>query len=247
MKRALCIGISNYAGSGNDLPDAHLDAQAWADRLFSLGFEPTLLIDANATKRGVLHALEEVARGMGRCDHLAVTYSGHGTNDPDPTGTEPDGMREAVVCADLQLLFDDEIDALIRQSPIGRKTMVFDSCNSGTVTRAMMNRASLFGSQRKPRFMPFSDSVRRPKLVSRIFRSRLGDGRVVLSGCQDSEYSYSTGKGGALTLAALHTLRPGLSAVEWHREILRILPTSEFPQRPNLDGLPSDLARTVFS
>jgi len=78
-------------------------------------------------------------------------------------------------------------------------------------------------------------------------------GGVLLSGCQDTEYSYDAqfnGRpNGAFTYFALKTLT-GLAADatyrDWHRAIRQSLPNPSHPQTPNLQGSRSQRAWKVF-
>ena len=54
-KRAVCVGINDYTGSANDLSGCVNDAEGWADLLrVEYGFETKLLLDAEATREGVI-------------------------------------------------------------------------------------------------------------------------------------------------------------------------------------------------
>ena len=68
---------------------------------------------------------------------------------------------------------------------------------------------------------------------------RIWAAAVLLSGCDDQEYSYDAlfnGRpNGAFTYTALQTLRklPGTATYrDWHREIRKILPNVNYPQTP---------------
>ncbi|MEL7046973.1 MAG: caspase family protein, partial [Pseudomonadota bacterium] len=65
----------------------------------------------------------------------------------------------------------------------------------------------------------------------------------LLSGCEEGEYSYDTyfreRPNGAFTHAALTSLRElgrDASYLDWHQRLREYLPTSRFPQTPQLHG-----------
>lgn len=100
------------------------------------GFTPSLLINEEATAPAVLAGITAAADALNVGDFFLLTYSGHGSQVPDPTGEEPDGLDETLVLYDRQLL-DDELSGLWdRFRPGVRILMLSDSCHSGTVARA---------------------------------------------------------------------------------------------------------------
>ena len=71
----------------------------------------------------------------------------------------------------------------------------------------------------------------------------LAGGDLLLSGCQDEEYSYDAyfaGRpNGAFTHAALKVLKTLPSAAtyaQWHKAIRTTLPSSSYPQTPQIFG-----------
>ena len=78
-KRALCIGINDYPGTGSDLSGCVNDAKDWAGMLTGRGFEVTTMLDKDATKAKIASAMTEVVKGAGYGDLAVITYSGHGT------------------------------------------------------------------------------------------------------------------------------------------------------------------------
>src|SRR5664279_3409843 len=140
-KNALCIGINNYPGTHMDLQGCVNDAQDWAAVLAARGYKTTLLLDDKATKAAMVDAMSKLITGGGKGDSLLITYSGHGTYQPDTDGDEVDGLDEALCPYDLQTngsaLIDDEIKVLFGARKGGvRLLLIADSCHSGTVTRA---------------------------------------------------------------------------------------------------------------
>ena len=68
-------------------------------------------------------------------DTLFFHYSGHGTQVPtDHDDPEVDGLDEAIVPVDMNLIVDDDLRLILCQLPLGaRMTMLADCCHSGTM------------------------------------------------------------------------------------------------------------------
>ena len=138
-KRALCIGINDYPGTGSDLSGCVNDAKDWAGMLTGRGFEVTTMLDKDATKAKMAGAMTELVRGAGYGDLAVITYSGHGTWVPDQDGDEADQRDEALCPYDINrgnFLVDDELYDIFQQRQRGaRIVFISDSCHSGTVSR----------------------------------------------------------------------------------------------------------------
>ena len=140
-KNALCIGINNYPGTHMDLQGCVNDANDWAAALAERGFKVAKLLDDQATKAAMVKAMNDLIGKAGKGDSLVITFSGHGTYQPDTDGDEADGLDEALCPYDLQTkgeaLIDDEIRQIFGARKAGvRIVLISDSCHSGTVTRA---------------------------------------------------------------------------------------------------------------
>ena len=138
-KRALCIGINDYPGTGSDLAGCVNDAKDWAGMLKGRGFEVTTMLDKNATKANMASAMTELVKGAGYGDLAVITYSGHGTWVPDQDGDEADQRDEALCPYDINrgnFLVDDELYDIFQQRQRGaRIVFISNSCHSGTVSR----------------------------------------------------------------------------------------------------------------
>lgn len=61
-----------------------------------------------------------------------------------------------------------------------------------------------------------------------------------MSGCGEDEYSYDAwidGKPqGAFSATAIHSYVPGISLSRWHAAVRKVLPSSSYPQTPQLQA-----------
>lgn len=257
-KKAICIGINNYPGTDSDLSGCVNDAQDWAAALKGRGFSVRTMLDSEATKESMVAAMEDMIGGAQAGDSVILTYSGHGTFVPDAEGDEPDARDEALCPYDIdqgKVLLDDEIHALFSSRRSGVKlVLISDSCHSGSVIRwAPPDRES---DAPLPRFLPPSAWMPEealPKTASGEVLARIGAGArpvalsaggdLLMSGCQDQEYSYDARFGGrpngAFTyyaLKTLATLTAGATYADWHQAIRRYLPGASYPQAPQIFG-----------
>jgi hypothetical protein len=104
-----------------------------------------VLTDEKATHAGIVAAFKKhLIANTQRGDIVVFHYSGHGSQMKDVSGDELDGLDETIVPHDSRDpagkvfdISDDEINSLLQE--LSKKTQnitfIFDSCNSGTVTR----------------------------------------------------------------------------------------------------------------
>lgn len=146
VKRALLIGINKYQavpklqGSLNDIETMRqVLITRWG---FSEG-NIRLLTDEQATREGMLAALNQFVHKTGSNDTVYIHYSGHGSQVEDLNGDEPDDkLDETLVPQDGRTglvpdITDDELDAIFAQLPTKNAFIVLDSCHSGTATRSL--------------------------------------------------------------------------------------------------------------
>jgi caspase domain-containing protein len=146
VKRALLIGINKYQavpklqGSLNDIETMRqVLITRWG---FSEG-NIRLLTDEQATRDGMLAALNQFVHKTDPNDTVYIHYSGHGSQVVDLNGDEPDDkLDETLVPQDGRTglvpdITDDELDAIFAQLPTKNAFIVLDSCHSGTATRSL--------------------------------------------------------------------------------------------------------------
>jgi hypothetical protein len=155
-KYALIIAIGEYNQSltGWYPISAQNDVPLIENALLELGFQESnvmLLTDADATKEGIMNALDVLYSKVQPGDKVVIHYSGHGHQIFDDNGDEIDGLDEALVSYDAPMSMkdgydgslhfrDDELGAIINKFRIklgsnGHILLFLDSCHSGTGTR----------------------------------------------------------------------------------------------------------------
>jgi hypothetical protein len=213
----------------------------------------------------MVKAMGDMIAKAAKGDTLVISFSGHGTYQPDTDGDEADGLDEALCPYDLQTkgeaLTDDEIRNLFLTRKAGvRIVLLSDSCHSGTVTRAAKAEKD---ATTRPRFMPMGNWLPE-KLLPRnragkaattmvgaagtspffgAYSNKLGD--LLISGCKEGPNNFSydariAGRfNGAFTyyaLKALKGMKAGATYADWHKAIAKYLPSASYPQAPQIVG-----------
>jgi hypothetical protein len=235
MKKAICIGINNYPGTSNDLQGCVNDANDWSALLNDIGFETSLMLDSQATRQNVKAALSNLIASAGEGDVIVFTYSGHGTQVVDLSGDEGDSYDEAIYVYDGTILDDDLRTIINKINPKSTLVVISDSCFSGSVTR-------LIPENSKPRFMPVETISALRAVRQRFLLPEMNMPEILISGCSDSEYSYDAqinGRyNGAMSALALSVIKQNqrLTYNEFYAGLRKLLPSSEYPQTPQLEG-----------
>jgi hypothetical protein len=255
-KKALCVGINNYPGAGNDLRGCVNDANAWANLLkTNFGFPAAnvkILLDAQATKTNILNELKNLIADAKAGDVLVYTNSSHGTYVA--ANADDEFYDEAVCAVDVNIL-DDEFRHLFALVPKGvRLTVILDNCHSGTGTRLVPN------ADRKKRFLnpserglpELADFANAQPKSSGLSQSKMKE--VLLSGCRADEVSWDVKIGstfhGAMTFCAIQAIKEAnfqISYAELQTRLQEILDDEEYDQHPQLEGKSANKKRQIFS
>lgn len=159
-KRALIIAIGDYPantgwGAISSLNDVDLVKQSLLNQQF-LNEDIVVLTNEQATKKGILAAMEKMRAVLLPGDILVIHYSGHGQQIFDDNNDEADGKDESLVPYDAfarysynykgeNHLRDDELGNIIAAyrnilKKNGQLLFILDSCHSGSATRGGKSR-----------------------------------------------------------------------------------------------------------
>jgi hypothetical protein len=250
MKRALCVGI-NYVGTSAQLAGCVNDCRDWAATLGGRGFtDVVLLTDGQATRHAMLESMAALIKETGPDDLAVITYSGHGSWQPDRDGDEAD-HRDEVICpvdyARSGMIADDDLYRVFTSGHRwARVVFISDSCHSGTVNRLAAPLEPPDGT-RRAKFLPPAawmpedqvEVARRVDLVPSRGKPRAS--ALLLAACTDTQVAYDAwfnGRAnGAFTYAALQALAENPATYrDWQRAINARLPSVDYDQRPQLQG-----------
>ena len=153
-RSALIIAISKYGPPNiptlEGVPHDVTSARAIAQAMGIPDQRITVLRDAQATKAGILQALENLGRTVGEGSRVLVYFSGHGTRWPERGG----GCKEGLMAYDGDTLTNEEIAQRTRRmSELADKVIVmFDACHSEGVTRRAATTRSIAEGKLTPKF-----------------------------------------------------------------------------------------------
>ncbi|KAF7978214.1 hypothetical protein HWV62_1202 [Athelia sp. TMB] len=145
-RKALLIGIKKSAGEV-ELSRPHTDVLAMRDLLTTVyGYRENdivIMLDDGAssdpnmrpTRLNILRAITELIEDAKAGDRFVFHFSGHSTQVINKTGTEDDGMDEAIIPSDsLEIIDNDLKKMLVDPLPVGSHLVaIFDTCHSGSL------------------------------------------------------------------------------------------------------------------
>ncbi|KOG15496.1 MULTISPECIES: caspase family protein [Streptomyces] len=238
------VDPARYEGWEGTLVACENDAHDMARLARAGGFETTTLLTPEGTVANVTAVLGEAAARLVPGDILFFSYSGHGGQVPDESGTddEPDSLDETLVLYDRQFL-DDEVQQAFRAfADDVRIVALFDCCHSGSSIEVpggtdedVRGRYMPEPQQRQlyDRDREFLTELRDSLAKSAAAAGR-GPDALLVSACQDDQVASDGDVNGAFTAAVLKTWDDGAfqgGYREFHAAVQKKLPRS---QRPNL-------------
>jgi hypothetical protein len=212
------------------------DARDMASLATKLGYDVRgPLLTKAATSAKVLAEANAAAKALGPGDTFLLTYSGHGGQvenrnpDADP---EEDKLDETWCLYDRELL-DDELFALFADFAPGVRVVVFsDSCHSGSVTRAVPRRTRGGDAEPAHKHLPLGVAIGTEKAHEKLYRgiqkaipskrlTTVGATVVLISGCQDNQFSKDGRENGVFTAALLEAWKEDPGARRSLRDLWR--------------------------
>ncbi len=217
--QALIMGVSDYAGSNNDLTGINLDVSKMQGLFSSWGFEVQTL--SNSLQ--FASVMQNYAQNLSADDVFILYYSGHGSHTPDTSQDELDGEDELIVLSDSDsnlFLLDDKVNLLLNQIK-ARKLIIFDSCNSGTANKRFINK-DMASYQIKYLDAPQNAADSSPQNKS-IPNTTMQGNYLFFAACQDNEQSLASSSGSLFTNAFVNQISLQESASQIHQKTLHIL------------------------
>ncbi|MFF8605778.1 caspase domain-containing protein [Streptomyces sp. NPDC015346] len=248
------VDPARYEGWDGALLACENDARDMARIARSAGFSETVLMTADATVDNLTAALREAAVTLAPDDILLLTYSGHGGQVPDVTGSddEPDALDETLVLYDRQFL-DDELHRELRGFAEGVRILVLlDCCHSGSGTelpgaplpetgirmmpvprqRQIYERDRGFFEELQRSLEAAAEEAAGPFGEARGAREAREASAILISACQDNQLASDGPVNGAFTGALLDVWQDGAfrgGYRSFHRAIQRRLPPTQSP------------------
>ncbi len=263
------VSAAHYEGWTGPLAACEFDAHDMAAIAASRGMKSTLLITKKATRANLLAALNKAAKALAAGDFFFMSFSGHGGQVPDVSGEEKDDKQDETWCLFDGQLIDDELYYELSKFKAGvRLFVVSDSCHSGTVVRA--GRPQPGTPAQRPRIMPpavgmrvyaahkaFYDKLQNDVAKVAAVSNRLTGivkefkpALILISGCQDNQFSMDGDHNGAFTEQLLRVWNNGAftgSYARLHALVRAGLPPTQSPNLFTLGPAAAFLKQTPFS
>lgn len=262
-KLALVIGIGDYpAESGWYKIHGDNDIAIVTEMLEENGFERVqILSNKAATKKGIMDALDNLAKKATRGDVIYIHFSGHGQQITDLDGDEPDGYDEAWIPYDAckaysenyqgqNHIVDDELFDYLSLFRIivgdeGKIIVVSDACHSGTGSRGDEDVDVVRGVQEKFE-MPAERNVGSAKRETTAW--------LFVSSCKayqnNFEYRDAQGNYHGMLSYLLWENRAAMSDATWQEVMAtidnRMLCIAKYPQQSQREGAPNSIDDKLF-
>ncbi len=153
VRRAVCVGISDYVGTDSDLSYCDDDARDFADALAAQGNwdagNITVILDRQATAANIWAALNAMSAASDANDQCVFFFSGHGgwSIDQAPLD-EPNGRDEYICETNLtNNIYDDALGQWVTDLPTTNVFVVLCSCFSGGFIKGENSVKCISGAQ----------------------------------------------------------------------------------------------------
>jgi len=249
------VDPKNYGGWNGALNACEADAKDMEGIAKTRGFQTELVLTQGATRTGVLTRLSKTAESLKAGDTFFLSYSGHGGQVPDTNGDEPDHLDETWCLFDGELIDDELFLALGKFAEGVRVIVLSDSCHSGTMLKAAYYQGSV---AERVSAAAIPDAVVRampPEILLRTYRLNkdfydklqatrglrkakddIKASALLISGCQDNQYSADGPFNGLFTGTLLRVWQNGLfvsqkrnSYKDLWKAVMRQMPPDQTP------------------
>jgi hypothetical protein len=184
---ALLIGVGTYSNAPKlNVPVTTADAEQVAIVLGDPQFcgyptsQVTLLRDDQATRAGILQALDDLAARAGKDDTVVLFYSGHGHYGEDDAyylTTNDMQLTASGKVANGTAVRQDELLAKLQRLQAERVLLIFNACHSGEISPTLAGDDETFTGAPLP-------APTAAALLS------TGSGRVIITACRENQYAY---------------------------------------------------------
>lgn len=141
-KWAICIGISDYEGSGNDLNYCDDDAREWKNFLIGEGYTVTIILDNQGTASNIDSKINELLSIEDGDDYVVFTYSGHGLKYRK--------YGSCMLSYDMYLITHKWLKSKFRNADSPHIYFTFDACEIGGFRDSITtDREGAFASNNK--------------------------------------------------------------------------------------------------
>jgi len=138
-KWALCIGISDYQGTGSDLQYCDDDAMDWKSFLVSQGYTVKTLTNKKAKANNIQSEVIKLLANEDGDDHVVFTYSGH--------GLDYQSYGSCIISHDFYAMSHGWLKSLFDGANASHIYFAFDACEIGDFSDSVTSgRVGAFAS-----------------------------------------------------------------------------------------------------
>ncbi|WP_405443702.1 caspase family protein [Streptomyces avidinii] len=260
-----------YDGWDGTLLACENDARDMAAVGRAAGFEDTVVLTGDGTVENIIGELRSAAARLKAGDILLFTYSGHGGQMPNTTGSdaEPDRQDETLVFFDRQFL-DDELYREFQRFEEGvRIVALLDCCHSGSAIESVhelltpeamqshFQTSDPGGLEAASRMMPLyrqQQAFERDRALYEGLQRELRNGNggrptpgaVLIAACQDNQVASDGDVNGLFTAQLLKVWKEGTFRGDYrtfHRDIQKRMPAIQSPNFYTTGNPPEDFLR----
>ncbi len=216
----------------------------------------TMLEDQQATREGILKALNDFLNAATPGDACVFYYAGHGSRVRNTKGGEPDNYDESLVPFDSNIGAPDIRDkelARIYIKAIKRGiqlTAVFDSCHSGSIGRGARQELArvLPYNEQDVSEAPGFDAAEAPERIGALILSAARDEEEADEDAPDGILAHKTGR---FTRALTEVLKqsyisPNEPADRIFQRVIALMQARGFSQQPVLAGIEKRVREALF-
>jgi len=226
----------SYNGWNGELSDT--DTDAGNIQLALHNFEITELKDSTASISNVIHAIYDLAQETKAGDLAVIYYSGHGAESYDTVQEENGFNFDQAWCLFDGLFKDNQVKQCLSFFKKGtRVVLISDSCHSGSMYKSgiIQNNYIIKAIPKtvQGNLTPTNEAI--TILMQLKAASKIECALKYFGGCQENQYSFSTGSGGLFTKAFLKTLfsNPNHPYYTLYKKLLAEMPQNQTPSYYN--------------
>lgn len=258
-KRLYSVTINGYPGA--QLQGCDNDGANLTEYLLPKGFEVHRLRETDATGPAMEAFWREGVRATGPGDLLVIHDSGHGSNGPSGLPTDP---GQCMVSVDMRPFYASRLGKILDEELVegGQVRILLDCCHSETGSRAVGPT-----SYRQAKSIPWElldtsqdplPTLREHRAFNLVALARSPENGIIeFAACQANDVTWDAKIGGetqgcatrawidaATELDAEHP--EGYTVAEFHTRVLTKLPSSEFPNVPQVQADFSQRGRLMW-
>ena len=220
--RALLVGVGQYKNPQSNLPGIDMDIEMMKESALLMGFTESqvkVVKDSEATLKGIEDGFENwLIKGVTEKDRVLFYFSGHGSQVPDQSRDEKDGVDEVLVAHDASpgrntlnnAFIDDKFGDYLSRIPSKEIFVLIDACHSGSATKKFrsLSKHKRVGRNWSSKFFIYKGMPQGSRGSYNVEATPQAEEKYIgLSACMDEEVALATEKGSLFTLGIMTAMK----------------------------------------